>query len=149
MTASRCQAQPITANRVAGMPRESDSHGAGIATRTTRRAQADLDAGRLADAAGTLRLVVPMPDWDDYLSLALDEIRMYGADSLQVLRRLRALLLGLAEMLGDAPRAASVGRYLRHLDAIIERSPFDAEDRQSARQEDAQGLGLTRGRGGA
>ena len=114
-----------------------------------RLARADLDAGRLADAAGTLRLVVPMPDWDDYLSLALDEIRMFGADSLQVLRRLRALLLGLAEMLGDAPRAASVGRYLRHLDAIIERSPFDAEDRQSARQEDAQGLGLTRDRGGA
>lgn len=113
-----------------------------------RLARADLDAGRLADAAGTLRLVIPMPGWDDYLSLALDEIRMYGADSLQVLRRLRALLLGLSKMLGDDPRAASVGRYLRHLDAVIERSPFDAEDRDSARQEDAQGLGLSRGGSG-
>jgi hypothetical protein len=33
---------------------------------------------------------------------------------------------------------------LSHLDLAIERSPFDAEDRLIARQEDRQGLGLTR-----
>lgn len=114
-----------------------------------RLARAELDAGNIADEGGTLRLVVPMPDWDDYLSLALDEIRMFGIGSLQVLRRLRAVLLGLADLLGDDPRAASVGRYLRHLDAMIEHSPLAPEDKASARQEDAQGLGLTRDMRGA
>src|SRR6185503_6065552 len=39
----------------------------------------DLDAGAEADADGRLRLVYPMPSWDDYLSLAFDEIRVFGA----------------------------------------------------------------------
>jgi hypothetical protein len=41
-------------------------------------------------------------------------------------------------------RANAVRRYLDHLDLAIERSPFDAQDRVMARQEDRQGLGLSR-----
>ena len=43
-------------------------------------------------------------------------------------------------------RVDAVRRYLDHLDLGVEHSPFDAEDRATARQEDRQGLGLSRGR---
>src|SRR6187401_854436 len=59
----------------------------------------DLDAGFARDPDGVLRVVVPMPTWEDYLTLAFDEIRQFGMTSTQVMRRLRA-----------------VERYLIHLD---------------------------------
>ncbi|MBP0466269.1 DUF2254 domain-containing protein [Roseomonas sp. PWR1] len=109
-----------------------------------RLARHELEDGRLADASGTVRLVFPTPEWEDYLALAFDEIRVFGATSVQVMRRLRSALVGLAELLGEHERAASIERYLRHMDAAIEHSPFDEQDRAAARQEDPQGLGLTR-----
>lgn len=109
-----------------------------------RLARQELDIGRVADGEGVLRLVFPTPSWDDYLALAFDEIRLFGATSVQVLRRLRSALTGLEEILGADPRSDNVRRYRAHVDAAIERSPFDEKDRQSARQEDPQGLGLTR-----
>ncbi len=57
---------------------------------------------------GVLRLVYPMPGWDDYLSLAFDEIRVFGATSVQVLRRMRSALRGIEEALGEDPRVAAV-----------------------------------------
>ncbi|HUI96239.1 MAG TPA: DUF2254 domain-containing protein [Xanthobacteraceae bacterium] len=105
-----------------------------------------LDAGYARDADGKLRLVYPMPTWEDYLTLAFDEIRQYGTTSVQVMRRLRAALTELAAVQTDIARAEAVYRYLKHLDVSIETSPFDAEDRIKARQEDRQGLGLTRKR---
>ena len=44
-----------------------------------RRLGGELDAGGVADAQGVLRLVFPTPTWEDYLALAFDEIRQYGA----------------------------------------------------------------------
>jgi uncharacterized membrane protein len=102
------------------------------------------DAGYAADADGVTRLIVPMASWEDYLALAFDEIRHFGTSSVQVMRRMRSALTGIAESLASAERADAVRRYLSHLDLAIERSPFDAEDRLIARQEDRQGLGLTR-----
>jgi hypothetical protein len=49
-------------------------------------------------------------------------------------------------VLTSVERADAVRRYLKHLDLVIERSPLDDEDRVKARQEDRQGLGLTRKR---
>jgi uncharacterized membrane protein len=46
---------------------------------------------------GELRVIVPAQRWDDYLSLGVTEIREYGATSIQVVRRLRAMLLALSE----------------------------------------------------
>jgi uncharacterized membrane protein len=112
-----------------------------------RLGRRDLDAGYARDVDGKLRLVYPMPTWEDYLTLAFDEIRQYGASSLQVMRRLRSTLVDLAASLTSAERADAVRRYLDHLDLVIERSPLDDEDRVKARQEDRQGLGLTRRRG--
>ncbi len=111
-----------------------------------RLGRRDLDAGYARDRDGKLRLVYPMPTWEDYLTLAFDEIRQYGATSVQVMRRLRSTLVELATSLASAERADAVRRYLKHLDLVIERSPLDDEDRLKARQEDRQGLGLTRKR---
>jgi uncharacterized membrane protein len=102
------------------------------------------DTGHAADIDGTVRLVYPMPTWEDYLTLSFDEIRQYGATSVQVLRRLRSALVDLAASLTSAERAAVVRHYLAQLDLGIEHSALDAEDRFKARQEDRQGLGLSR-----
>ena len=93
-----------------------------------------------------LRLVFPMPTWEDYLTLAFDEIRQYGADSVQVMRRLRSALMDLAGSVVADTRAEAVRRYLKHLDAGIGRSSLDADDQEKAREEDRQGLGLSRRR---
>jgi uncharacterized membrane protein len=109
-----------------------------------RLGRRDLDAGYARDRTGKVRLIYPMPTWEDYLALAFDEIRHYGSGSLQVMRRLRSTLVELADSLINAERSAAVRRYMRHLDLAVERLPFDDEDRAKARQEDRQGLGLTR-----
>jgi uncharacterized membrane protein len=104
----------------------------------------DLDTGYASDASGVLRLVFPMPTWEDYLTLAFDEIRQYGIGSVQVMRRLRAALTELSESLTDADRAGAVRSYLKHLDLAIAQSPLDVQDQAVARETDRQGLGLTR-----
>ena len=109
-----------------------------------RLGRRELDTGYFGDANGVLRLIIPMPTWEDYLALGFDEIRHYGVSSIQVMRRLRSALLGLAESLAGSERAEAVQKYLRHLDWMIEHSPLDAEDRVTAGQRDPQGLGLAR-----
>jgi uncharacterized membrane protein len=109
-----------------------------------RLSRRDLDAGFITDAQGDLRLVFPMPTWDEYLELALDEIRLYGIGALQVVRRMRALLMDLTGLLTDSGRVESVKRYLEHLDAMVERSELDPIDRAVALQADPQGIGHTR-----
>ena len=86
----------------------------------------------------------PAPIWEDYLALAFDEIRQYGASSVQVMRRLRAALLGLLDSVTEAERKEVVRRYLQHLNLAVEHSMLDAEDQVMALQEDRQGLGLSR-----
>ena len=108
----------------------------------------ELQVGHAADADGVIRVIFPMPTWEDYLALAFDEIRQYGSGSIQVMRRLRSALLGLTESLIGESQLAATRRYLSHLDQAIENSPLDPEDRVMARREDRQGLGLTRGRAG-
>jgi uncharacterized membrane protein len=104
----------------------------------------DLDAGYGYDADGVLRLIFPMPTWEDYVVLAFDEIRHYGAGSVQVMRRLKSALLGLADSVTTDERIEAVHRYLKQLDLTVDRSDLTAGDQQTARQEDRQGLGLSR-----
>ena len=111
-----------------------------------RLGASELDAGRAADGDGAIRLVFPTPTWEDYLTLAFDGIRQFGSSSVQVMRRMRSALVGLTESLPTGDRAAAVRRYLEHLDRSIETSPFDIEDQRTARQEDRQGIGLSRRR---
>ena len=96
--------------------------------------QCELDAGYIRDGLGRLRLVFPMPTWDDYLALAFDEIRQFGATSVQVMRRLRSALTAVADSLTNPVEIDAVREYLKHLDLVIEHSSFDAADRAVARQ---------------
>jgi uncharacterized membrane protein len=105
-----------------------------------------LDTGHVRDRNGALRLVYPMPTWEDYLTLAFDEIRQFGAGSVQVMRRLRSALVSIEDSATIPSRAEAVRRYIRHLDLVIQTSTLDAEDRLIALQEDRQGLGLSRQR---
>ena len=109
-----------------------------------RLGAAELDAGYALDESGALRLVFPTPTWEDYLTLAFDEIRHFGSNSVQVMRRMKSALVGLAEGLPTQDRVEAVRRYLEHLDRVIGASPFDIEDKRMARQEDRQGIGLSR-----
>ena len=51
--------------------------------------------GRVPDEDGEIRLLVKTMTWEDYVHLAFDEIRMAGAGSPQVSRRLVAALMDL------------------------------------------------------
>jgi uncharacterized membrane protein len=96
------------------------------------------------DAAGAVRVLFPASTWDDYLSLAFDEIRQFGAASIQVDRRLRTALQDLIAVAPIEARRAAVRRYLDHLEHGLDRAPFDDQDRATARAVDWQGLGLSR-----
>lgn len=110
-----------------------------------RLGRRSLSAGRSRDRNGKLRLLYPVPGWEDFLVLAFDEIRFYGATSIQVMRRMRALLQDLMEHV-PAERRAALERYLERVDKGIRRSFEDVDDRKDALEEDRQGLGLARER---
>jgi uncharacterized membrane protein len=110
-----------------------------------RLGRTDLSAGRVRDARGSLRLAFPVPTWEDFLVLAFDEIRFYGASSIQVMRRMRALLQGLMEHVPPERRPA-LQRYLQRVDTGIRRAFEDGDDLKDALEEDRQGLGLSRER---
>jgi uncharacterized membrane protein len=111
-----------------------------------RLGRRELDAGRASDANGALRLIFPMPTWEDYLALSFDEIRQYGATSVQVVRRLRSALVGLGDTVAVGDRRNAVLQYLEHLNRAVGRSTFDDQDQAAALLEDRQGLGLSRKR---
>jgi uncharacterized membrane protein len=111
-----------------------------------RLGASELDVGYAPDENGSLRLLLLTPTWEDYLALAFDEIRQFGAGSIQVMRRMRAALDGLAGWLPREDRKQVVRRYLGRLDHAIERSGFDSEDQRMALDEDRQGIGLSRRR---
>jgi uncharacterized membrane protein len=99
-----------------------------------------LGDGRVRDAAGRLRLVYRTPDWADFVHLAVTEIRHFGAASIQVARRLRAMLENLIEGLPEE-RAALLRPELALLHRSAERSFPDPEDRALADISDVQGVG--------
>lgn len=86
---------------------------------------------------------MPYPSWEDFLILAFDEIRYYGAPSFQVMRRMKALLCDLISAL-PTERHEPLRRYQVRLDATIARSFEDAEEKKEAWIEDRQGLGAPR-----
>jgi uncharacterized membrane protein len=104
-----------------------------------------LDIGGIRDRSGALRVVVPVPTWDDFIILAFDEIRFCGATSVQVMRRMRALAVDLIQAL-PPERHPALAHYRSRLDATIAQSFSDAEDRKDASVEDRQGLGVPRTR---
>jgi uncharacterized membrane protein len=102
-----------------------------------------LEIGRFRDGEGRLRVVLPFPAWDDLLRLAFDEIRAYGASSVQVMRRMNALVNDLITVLPEDRRPA-LHHWDERLKNTIARSFTDQEDQQEASKEDRQGLGMPR-----
>jgi uncharacterized membrane protein len=106
----------------------------------------DLEASLARDAAGDIRLVWPSPSWEDVLDLAFEEIRRYGAGSVQICRRLRAVL---DDLLASTPAARhpAIETQLRRLDAaVLSAFPDGSPERETAMTADPIGLGLARGR---
>jgi uncharacterized membrane protein len=99
-----------------------------------------LDAGERRDAQGRLRLCYGTPDWIDFVSLAVTEIRHFGASSMQVVRRLRAMIEHLLNVLPDA-RKATLREELTLLERSTQRIFLDEEDRDRAQTGDLQGIG--------
>ena len=102
-----------------------------------------LEIGAIRDNGGALRLVIPHPTWEDFLRLAFDEIRFCGATSIQVMRRMKALVSDLIHALPEE-RHEPLKHHQKRLDSTIARSFADPEEQLEAAVEDRQGLGVPR-----
>jgi len=102
--------------------------------------QRRLDAGQVRDAEGRPRLRFDTPNWIDFVSLAVTEIRHFGAGSMQVARRLQAMLEHLLHVLPEA-RKPALQQELNLLKRAIQRNFPDEEDRARAQVSDFQGIG--------
>ncbi len=98
-----------------------------------------LDEGRVLDASGQLWLVYRTPDWEDFVELAVTEIRHVGGQSIQVARRLRAMLENLIQTLPES-RAHLLCRELTLLHRSAERFFTEPEDRALAEVSGLQGM---------
>src|SRR5262249_13506686 len=87
-----------------------------------------LDTGLTRDRDGRLRLVYATPDWETFVALALTEVRQFGATSIQVTRRMHALLEDLVAVL-PPERHPALRAEMRRLHGAIERAFSDPEDR--------------------
>jgi len=99
-----------------------------------------LDTGQVRDSEGKLRLIYRTPDWEDFVRLAVTEIRQFGGESIQIVRRLRAMLENLIAVL-PPPRTDLLRKELMVLHRSSERRFADPEDRELAGISDAQGVG--------
>ena len=93
-----------------------------------------------SDAEGSLRLLYPTPKWDDFVALAVTEIRQFGGGSIQVARRLRAMLENLSEVL-PPERALLLREELSLLQRVAGRMFPEPEDQALANTGDSQGVG--------
>lgn len=80
-----------------------------------------LEDGRRADEDGVLRWVRPAETMRDFLSLALDEVEHYGADSLPVCQRVEVLLADLLVAALPEHRPAVVAAK-EHWEAVRQRT---------------------------
>ena len=98
------------------------------------------------DHAGDVRLIFRTPNWEDYVHLACAEIRMFGASSVQIMRRMRSMLENLLKTL-PPHRHGELRQQLELLDRTIDTAYAFPEDRALARIADPQGLGGALGTG--
>ena len=121
---------PTTAVQVLDYLEETLGH-VGAATGST--------AGLSLDGL-TSGVVMRVRTWPDFLELGTTEVREYGATSIQVMRRLRAMLDELRELVLPENRAA-VDDEIRHLEATVGSSWHTKVDQQRASTPDHQGIG--------
>ena len=105
-----------------------------------RLARREFPPGRHHDARGNVRLVERVMSWGGYVRLAFDELRLAGAGSPQVARRLRAALEDLST-LAPPERRQPLDRQLELLDRAVRRAYDDDFDVGAALVPDMQGIG--------
>ncbi len=86
------------------------------------------------------RVVMRTRSWEDFLALAVTEICEYGASSIQVMRRVRAMLEELQGGVRPEFRPA-VSKELLRLGAIVDASWGSSVDLRRALVSDGQGIG--------
>lgn len=99
-----------------------------------------LEIGAYRDVGGKLRFLILYPSWEDFLRLAFDEIRLYGASSVQVMRRMKALISELIDIMPEERRAA-LRHWQERLQSTVTRTFPDEQDKLDASAADRQGLG--------
>jgi len=95
---------------------------------------------RVTDAAGRLRLILPTPNWEDFVHVVYCEIREYGAGNLQIARRLRAMSENLLHTLPEH-RHLALREEMGLLDQMITKLYTSVREQALARVADSQGLG--------
>jgi len=85
-------------------------------------------------------VVVPVRRWEDFLALGVTEIREFGGTSVQVMRRMRALLEKLLQEVRPEHRGA-VRAEIARLDATVAAGFSGSIDRDRAGIADRQGMG--------
>ena len=84
----------------------------------------DLNVREATGPHGSARVLLSLPDWDDYLALSFDEVIEMGADHVQVRRRLERLLHDLIALAPASRRAP----LQRRLDGLASgRSPVELD----------------------
>lgn len=78
--------------------------------------------------------------WEGYVRLAFDELRLAGASSPQVTRRLRAALEDL-KTVAPPERQPALDRQLDLLEALVRQELDDEEDVSASLTADQQGIG--------
>jgi uncharacterized membrane protein len=107
-----------------------------------------LDDERVCDTSGVVRLLYRTPEWEDFVHLAVTEIRHFGGGSIQVARRMRAMLEDLIRKL-PACRAPLLQQELSLLHRSAQRCFPAPEDVALAEVCDFQGVGGKDGNGRA
>jgi uncharacterized membrane protein len=102
----------------------------------------NLRTDNITDESGKLRVIFRTPNWEDFVNLACTELRRYGADSIQVVRRLRAMIENLMRTLPE-DRHSALQAQLALLDHAIKSIYSLPEELALARATDSQGLGGT------
>ncbi len=83
------------------------------------------------DESGSPRLILPRPDWDDHVRLAVVEIRLASGGQIQVVRRLRGMLEELM-VAAEGQRRQILVEQLQALDAAVASDFANATDRRLA-----------------
>ena len=100
----------------------------------------NLRTDEVADATGRIRLIFRTPNWEDFVNLAFSEIRAYGSNNLQIVRRVRAMIENLMQTLPEY-RHAALKKELNLLNLEVKRIYKYPEELELAYVADTQGLG--------
>jgi uncharacterized membrane protein len=100
----------------------------------------NLKTDEILDGSGKLRVIFRTPNWEDFVHMAFSEIRACGANNLQIVRRLRAMIENLKETL-PTHRQHELQQELSLLNREAKRLFRYPEELALAGVADSQGLG--------